>query len=221
MRPAPTHTRIVAEVVTQAIEGDQRSLATLVGAAQRIAANVAQRKVPVDLVDDVVQEDRIAFWRNGRLPSRHEGVHEPRLSLLVEARILHLGARSLGVNLHTLPVVTVGIGFGIDYGLYIVSRIIEEIRVSGDLYDSVKTALCTTGKGVTFTAVTMVVSTMFWTTSDIRFDAEMGGLLAIWMAVSFVASQTLMPVLILVFRPKFILREAPKTVAAGMSAVTA
>jgi tryptophan synthase alpha chain len=56
--------------------------------------------------------------------------------------------------------VPVGVGFGIDYGLYIVSRIIEEIRVSGNLYDAVKTALCTTGKGVTFTAVTMVMSTM-------------------------------------------------------------
>jgi uncharacterized protein len=119
----------------------------------------------------------------------------------------YMSTRNIGVNLHTLPVVTVGIGFGIDYGLYIVSRIIEEIRVCGDLYESVKTALCTTGKGVTFTAVTMVMSTMFWTTSNIRFDAEMGGLLAIWMAISFVASQTLMPVLILILKPRFITRE--------------
>jgi predicted RND superfamily exporter protein len=115
-------------------------------------------------------------------------------------------------------VVTVGIGFGIDYGLYIVSRIIEEIRISGDLYAAVKKTLCTTGKGVTFTAVTMVVSTMFWTTSDIRFDAEMGALLAIWMAVSFVASQTLTPVLILIFKPKFIMREIPPQVASESAA---
>ena len=119
----------------------------------------------------------------------------------------YMSLRNIGVNLHTLPVVTVGIGFGIDYGLYIVSRIIEEIRVRKDLYEATKIALCTTGKGVTFTAVTMVMSTLLWTTSNIRFDAEMGGLLAIWMGVSFVASQTLMPVLILLFKPKFITRE--------------
>jgi predicted RND superfamily exporter protein len=122
----------------------------------------------------------------------------------------YMSVRNIGVNLHTLPVVTVGIGFGIDYGLYIVSRIIEEIRISGSLFDAVKTALCTTGKGVTFTAVTMVMSTMLWTTSNIRFDAEMGGLLAMWMGVSFIASQTLMPVLILIFKPKFIMREIPQ-----------
>src|SRR5262249_39618507 len=133
----------------------------------------------------------------------------------------YMSFRNIGVNLHTLPVVTVGIGFGIDYGLYIVSRIIEEIRVRNDLYEATKVALCTTGKGVTFTAVTMVMSTMFWTTSSIRFDAEMGGLLAIWMGVSFIASQTLMPVLILIFKPKFITREIAAPVGAPVRAGTA
>ncbi len=44
-----------------------------------------------------------------------------------------MAVNDIGVNIHTLPLVTVGVGFGIDYGLYIVSRIIEEIRVRGDL----------------------------------------------------------------------------------------
>jgi uncharacterized protein len=119
-----------------------------------------------------------------------------------------MAARHIGVNIHTLPLVTVGLGFGIDYGLYIVSRTIEEIRVRGDLQDSVREALVTSGKAVTFTAVTMVISTVFWMTSNIRFNAEMGLLLAIWMAISYVGSQTLTPVLIVLFRPKFIMREA-------------
>jgi uncharacterized protein len=133
----------------------------------------------------------------------------------------YMGVRDIGVNLHTLPVVTVGIGFGIDYGLYIVSRIIEEIRVKPDLYDAVKTALCTTGKGVAFTAITMIMSTMMWTFSNIRFDAEMGALLAMWMGISFVASQTLMPVMILVFKPKFITREAGKDLETGTAGAAA
>jgi predicted RND superfamily exporter protein len=109
---------------------------------------------------------------------------------------------------HTLPLVTVGVGFGIDYGLYIVSRIIEEIRVRRDLEDSVREALVTSGKAVTFTAITMIISTLFWITSNIRFNAEMGLLLAIWMGISYVGSQTLLPVLILLFKPSFIMREA-------------
>jgi predicted RND superfamily exporter protein len=118
--------------------------------------------------------------------------------------------QGIGINIQTLPVVTVGVGFGIDYGLYIVSRIIEEIRVRRDLYAATKEALCTSGKAVTFTAVTMIFSTALWVTSNIRFNAEMGVLLALWMGVSYVASQTLLPVSILVIRPRFILREIPR-----------
>lgn len=126
-------------------------------------------------------------------------------NILVNA---YMGFRNIGINIHTLPLVTVGVGFGIDYGLYIVSRAIEEIRVLGDLHASVKEAMRTSGKAVTFTAVTMVFSTFLWVFSHIRFDAEMGGLLALWMLVSYIGSQTLLPVLILLFPPKFILKEA-------------
>lgn len=120
----------------------------------------------------------------------------------------YMAVNNIGINIHTLPLVTVGVGFGIDYGLYIVSRVIEEIQVKGDLVESVREALVTSGKAVTFTAVTMIVSTAFWITSNIRFNAEMGLLLAIWMAISYVGSQTLLPILILTFKPKFILKEA-------------
>lgn len=123
----------------------------------------------------------------------------------------YMAVNGIGVNIHTLPLVTVGVGFGIDYGLYIVSRVIEEIRIRGDLVDSTREALVTSGKAVTFTAVTMIVSTAFWMSSNIRFNAEMGLLLAIWMGISYVGSQTLLPILILVFKPKFIMKEAHYT----------
>jgi predicted RND superfamily exporter protein len=120
----------------------------------------------------------------------------------------YMALNDIGINIHTLPLVTVGVGFGIDYGLYIVSRVIEEIRIRGDLVESVREALVTSGKAVTFTAVTMIVSTAFWISSNIRFNAEMGLLLAIWMGISYVGSQTLLPILILTFKPKFIMKEA-------------
>jgi len=130
---------------------------------------------------------------------------------LIASNILvngYMAVNKIGINVHTLPLVTVGVGFGIDYGLYIVSRVIEEIRVRRDLHDSVREALVTSGKAVTFTAITMIISTLFWITSNIRFNAEMGLLLAIWMFISYVGSQTLLPVLILLFKPNFIMRES-------------
>jgi len=139
----------------------------------------------------------------------------------IEERGSAMAVWGIGVNVNTLPLVTVGVGFGIDYGLYIMSRIIEEIRVNGDLDLSIREALVTSGKAVSFTAVCMVASTALWGFSNIRFDAIMGSLLAIWMFISFVASETLTPVLISYFRPSFIMREAARAKRRPQPAATA
>ncbi len=125
-------------------------------------------------------------------------------NLIVNA---YMAGRDIGINIHTLPLVTVGLGFGIDYALYIVSRTLEEIRRCGELRLAVREALMTSGKAVTFTAFSMVLTTALWSLSHIRFNAEMGLLLAMWMGISFFGSVTLLPALLLVFRPRFLTRE--------------
>ena len=132
------------------------------------------------------------------------------IPLLVANAVInaYMGARDIGINIHTLPVVTVGVGFGIDYALYIVSRIIEEQKPGEGLDSAILQALVTSGKAVTFTAVTMILGTLFWTMSSLRFSGEMGLLLALWMGVSFLATVTLLPVLIAVFKPGFITKRA-------------
>jgi uncharacterized protein len=121
----------------------------------------------------------------------------------------YMGARDIGININTLPVVTVGVGFGIDYGLYIVSRIIEEYRTGLSLSAAIREAVATSGKSVTFTAITMILGTLLWTFSHIRFNSEMGLLLALWMGVSFLSTVTLLPVMIVILKPRFVLRERP------------
>jgi hypothetical protein len=119
----------------------------------------------------------------------------------------YMGAREIGININTLPVVTVGVGFGIDYALYIVSRIIEEYRAGVVLPEAVRSAVATSGKAVSFTALTMILGTLLWTFSHIRFNSEMGLLLALWMGVSFLVTMTLLPVMVVMFKPRFITRE--------------
>src|SRR5208337_2011564 len=124
-----------------------------------------------------------------------------------------MGAHNIGININTLPVVTVGVGFGIDYSIYIVSRIIEGLALGRDLSGSTYAALITSGKAVAFTALTLVASVLFWYWSSIRFDAEMGLLLAVWMFVSMLGAMTILPVLIVTFEPAFIRREKDRVVA--------
>lgn len=135
------------------------------------------------------------------------------IPLLVANTVInaYMGARDIGINIHTLPVVTVGVGFGIDYALYIVSRIIEEQQPGEGLDSAILQALVTSGKAVAFTAVTMILGTLFWTLSSLRFSGEMGLLLALWMGVSFLATVTLLPVLVAIFKPGFITKRAGAT----------
>ncbi len=132
------------------------------------------------------------------------------LPLLIANVIIHayMGARDIGINIHTLPVVTVGVGFGIDYAFYIISRIIEEQKPGHSLDTAIFQALVTSGKAVTFTALTMILGTLFWTMSSLRFSGEMGLLLALWMGVSFLATMTLLPVLVALFKPGFIIKRS-------------
>ena len=125
----------------------------------------------------------------------------------------YMGAHDIGININTLPVVTVGVGFGIDYAIYVVSRIIEELALGHDINKATYLALITSGKAVVFTALTLVASVLFWYWSDIRFDAEMGMLLAVWMFVSMLGAMTILPVLIVTFRPKFIEKEKERVLA--------
>ena len=127
----------------------------------------------------------------------------------------YMGARNIGININTLPVVTVGVGFGIDYALYIVSRTIEEYRHLNDWEGAVHRALITSGKAVTFTAASMIAGTLFWVFSRIRFDSEMGLLLALWMGIAFIGAMTLLPVSLLTFKPKFVVLEARRIQAAA------
>lgn len=135
------------------------------------------------------------------------------LALANAAINAYMGAHNIGININTLPVVTVGVGFGIDYAIYIVSRIIEELALGREIQDATYHALVTSGKAVAFTALTLVASVLFWYWSSIRFDAEMGLLLAVWMFVSMLGAMTILPVLIVIFDPKFIHREKERVIA--------
>ncbi len=119
-----------------------------------------------------------------------------------------MGARNIGLDVNALPVVSLGVGLGVDYGLYVVGRIREEYVRLKDFQQAVIRGVSTAGKAVAFTAGTMVAGVAFWTTSFLRFQADMGLLLVFWMVVSMLGGLILLPTLIAIFKPRFILKAA-------------
>ncbi|GAB4290588.1 MAG: MMPL family transporter [Myxococcota bacterium] len=117
-----------------------------------------------------------------------------------------MGARQIGLDVNALPVVSLGVGLGVDYGLYIVDRIKEEFQKSRDLKSAITIAITTAGKAVIFTASTMVAGVAFWIMSFLRFQADMGLLLVFWMVISMLGGLILLPTIIWFIKPKFITR---------------
>lgn len=115
----------------------------------------------------------------------------------------------IGLNINTLPISSLGIGLGVDYGIYIVSRIKEEYAKAGDLQRATLAAMTTAGRAVLFTATTLTAGVIFWYfLSDMRFQAEMGLLLGLWMVTSMIGGMLLLTTVIHFIKPRFITSAA-------------
>ena len=114
----------------------------------------------------------------------------------------------VGLNVNTLPVISLGIGFGEDYGIYIVSRAIEEYQRSSrsDLNRALIDGVATAGKAVLYTAFLISASIAFWAFSPLRFQAEMGSQLLIILGMNMLGGLLLLPALIALLKPKFVTR---------------
>jgi predicted RND superfamily exporter protein len=127
----------------------------------------------------------------------------------------YMAARGIGLDLDTLPVIAVGVSFGIDYGIYLLSRIQEGLRDGGALDEAVRDAIHLSGRTVAFTALTMTAGVLCFTPTALRFVGEMATLLALWMVASSATALTLLPALIVVMRPGFLARSVRRAAAFG------
>ncbi|MEH6579070.1 MAG: MMPL family transporter [Amphritea sp.] len=113
-------------------------------------------------------------------------------SLLCQALMAVLG---IGVKVATLPVIALGVGIGVDYGIYIYSRLVSYMEMGHPLRLAYLEALKTTGKAVSFTGMTLAIGVATWMLSPIKFQADMGILLTFMFLLNMVGSLTLLPAL--------------------------
>jgi len=109
----------------------------------------------------------------------------------------------IDLNVNSLPIAAAGAGVGVDYGIYHFSRMIDTFDEIGDLDEAVDLATATTGKAIIFTATTMIAGTIFWWFSALKFQAEMGFLLALLMSFNTFGGLVIVPSWVKVIRPRF------------------
>ncbi|MBS99839.1 MAG: RND transporter [Oceanospirillaceae bacterium] len=113
-------------------------------------------------------------------------------SVLAEALMVTLG---MGVKVATLPVIALGVGIGVDYALYILSVVLTRMSYGESLSDAYYSALKFTGKVVLLTGMTLSAGVATWAFSIIKFQADMGILLAFMFLWNMVGALVLLPAL--------------------------
>ncbi|QOL26354.1 RND family transporter [Thalassotalea sp. LPB0316] len=99
----------------------------------------------------------------------------------------------IGVKVATLPVIALGVGIGVDYGIYIFSKVKEALSMGKSLHLTYLYALNQTGKAVAFTGMTLAISVATWVFSPIKFQADMGILLTFMFIWNMLGALILIP----------------------------
>jgi len=114
------------------------------------------------------------------------------VSVLCEALMPTLG---IGLKVSTLPVIALGVGVGVDYGIYLYDRIEKHLEEGKELATAFYEALNERGTAMVFTAVTMTIGVATWSFSALKFQADMGILLAFMFFLNMVGALFLLPAL--------------------------
>ena len=128
-------------------------------------------------------------------------------SILAEALMVRLG---MGVKVATLPVIALGVGIGVDYALYVLSVTLARMREGATLKQAYATAMQFTGRVVLLTGVTLAAAVATWHFSSIKFQADMGLLLAFMFLWNMLGALVLVPAL-----ARFLLPGARENAAAA------
>ncbi len=112
------------------------------------------------------------------------------VSILAYTLMYFLG---IGLKSSTLPVVALGIGVGVDYGIYLFARLDIYIKQGDFFEDALAKALRRTGSAVVFTGVTLALGVSTWIFSSLQFQADMGILLTFMFLLNMLGAIFLLP----------------------------
>ncbi len=113
------------------------------------------------------------------------------VSILCNALMAALG---IGLKVPTLPVIALGVGVGVDYGIYLYERLQHELEDKGSsLREAFYEAMRQRGTAAVFTAITMSIGVGSWAFAALKFQADMGILLAFMFLVNVCGAIFLLP----------------------------
>jgi len=100
---------------------------------------------------------------------------------------------NIGLKTSTLPVVALGVGIGVDYGIYLFARLQKALKDGEYFEDAMFVAFKETGSSILFTGLTLAIGVSLWAFSELKFQADMGLLLTFMFLVNMIGALLLLP----------------------------
>jgi predicted RND superfamily exporter protein len=99
----------------------------------------------------------------------------------------------IGLTVATLPVMVLAVGIGVDYAFYIYNRLQLHLANGQGIVKALEHAILEVGTATIFTAITLAIGVATWSFSALKFQADMGKLLAFMFMVNMVMAMTVLP----------------------------
>ncbi|HRG72841.1 MAG TPA: MMPL family transporter, partial [Thauera aminoaromatica] len=99
----------------------------------------------------------------------------------------------IGLTVATLPVMVLAVGIGVDYAYYIYNRLQLHLARGENIVKALEHSILEVGTATIFTAITLAAGVATWMFSELKFQADMGKLLAFMFMVNMVMAMTALP----------------------------
>jgi predicted RND superfamily exporter protein len=119
----------------------------------------------------------------------------------------------IGLKISTLPMVALGVGIGVDYGIYLFSRMQEFLKQGLPVREAFEKTMRVTGASIIFTGITLAIGVVTWIFSPLQFQADIGKLLTFMFLVNMIGAIVLLPAL-----ATWLVRREPPPPAQGQFA---
>jgi predicted RND superfamily exporter protein len=127
---------------------------------------------------------------------------------------------NIGLTVATLPVMVLAVGIGVDYAFYIYNRLQLHLGQGFTIFEAMEKALAFEAMATIFTAITLAAGVVTWAFSPLKFQADMGKLLAFMFLVNLVMAMTTLPALAVVL-DRILPRKTPVHVSEILTHPTA
>jgi uncharacterized protein len=130
----------------------------------------------------------------------------------------YMDYRVIGLTVDTIPVISLGIGLGLSFAVYVLARIGEEGARGLPIDDAIRSALGKTSPAVLGSFIVIIGGLIPWVFSPMLFQNEMSLILILLMVTNLIAGMLILPALIAWLRPRFVSRSAPRSAAVTAAA---